>query len=61
MEFELRTSQLKVMSALLTNAGSALLLATFTVHDQTVLTISIFFAIVSLATAVRVEDILEAT
>ena len=59
MEIALRASQLKVISAVLTNVGSALLLAPFTVRDQTVLTVAVFFAIVSLVTAVRAEDALD--
>jgi len=59
MSIEIRASHLRVMSAILSNAASGLLLLPLTVKDIMVLTVSLSFAIVSIVMAVKIEDILE--
>lgn len=57
--FEIRVSHLRVISSVLVNIGSALLLLQLTVRDFYVLMVSLIFGIICLLTAVRIEDILD--
>lgn len=59
MTVELRESHLKVISTVLTNIGSGLVLLPFTVRDPVVLTMSLIIAILAFRLAVKVEDILK--
>lgn len=60
MEFsvELRPSQLRVLSVMLTNVAAGLLFLLLTTRDVFVLTTIIFFVILCVGLSVKIEDIL---
>ncbi len=59
MSIIVKSFQLKVISALLTNIGAGLLIIPLTIPNIATLTVSISFAIVCLYFAMKIEEILE--
>lgn len=56
---KLHTSHLKIISSILTNIASGLLILPFTTRDPTMLTMSFVLAIVCIGFVIKVENFLE--